>query len=144
MNEIEFWHWWVLAAAFGALDMLAQSGFFLWLGVAALVAGLVVFVFSDLSWQGQMLVFAGLAIVALVLARPLLRRLPGLSDRPTLNRRGDQYIGRLVVLESPIINGRGRAFIGDTVWSVEGGDQPAGATVRITGANGVTLLVEKS
>jgi len=45
MNEIEFWHWWVLAATFGALDMLAQSGFFLWLGVAALIVGLVVFVF---------------------------------------------------------------------------------------------------
>jgi membrane protein implicated in regulation of membrane protease activity len=91
-----------------------------------------------------MLVFASLAIAALVLARPLLRRLPGLSDRSTLNRRGDQYIGRLVVLESPIINGRGRAFVGDTLWSVEGGDQPAGATVRVTGANGATLLVEKS
>ena len=38
MSELEFWHWWVIAAALGALDMLAQRGFFLWLGVAALLA----------------------------------------------------------------------------------------------------------
>lgn len=143
MNEIEFWHWWVVAAAFGALDMLAQSGFFLWLGVAALVVGLIVFVLPDLSWQGQLLAFAALAVVALVFTRPFLKRLPGYSDRPTLNRRGEQYVGRLIVLESPIINGRGRAFVGDTLWTVEGCDQPAGTTVRVTGSDGASLLVEK-
>jgi hypothetical protein len=143
MNEIEFWHWWVVAAALGALDMLAQSGFFLWLGVAALVVGLVVFFLPDLSWQGQLLAFAALAVTVLLLTRPLLRRLAGSSDQPMLNRRGDQYIGRLIVLESPIVNGRGRAFVGDTLWSVAGSDQPAGSTVRVTGSDGVILLVER-
>jgi len=143
MIEIEFWHWWVVAAALGALDMLAQSGFFLWLGVAALVVGLVVFVLPDLSWQGQLLAFAALAVTVVLLTRPLLRRLPGSSDQPMLNRRGEQYVGRLIVLESPIVNGRGRAFVGDTLWSVAGGDQPAGTTVRVTGSDGVILLVEK-
>ncbi len=143
MNEIDFWHWWMVAAALGALDMLAQSGFFLWLGVAALVVGLVVFAIPDLSWQGQTLSFAVLAIAAIFLTRPLLRRLTVPSERPMMNRRCEQYVGRLITLESPIVNGRGRAFVGDTLWLVEGGDQPAGATVRVIGSDGAVLLVEK-
>ncbi|MEI7611232.1 MAG: NfeD family protein, partial [Rhodospirillaceae bacterium] len=66
MIEIEFWHWWVIAAALGAVDMLARRGTFLWLGVTALIVGLVVFVLPDLSWQAQCLIFAGLAVVVVV------------------------------------------------------------------------------
>ena len=93
--------------------------------------------------EKRLLAFAALAVTVLLLTRPLLRRLAGSSDQPMLNRRGDQYIGRLIVLESPIVNGRGRAFVGDTLWSVAGSDQPAGSTVRVTGSDGVILLVER-
>jgi len=144
MIEIEFWHWWVVAAVLGALDMLAQSGVFLWLGVAALMVGLVVFVLPDLSWQAQLLVFAGLAVAALLATRQYLKRWPSAAaDRSTLNRRGQQYLGQLIVLESPIVNGRGRAFVGDTLWTVEGPDHPAGTTVKVVGTDGVLLRVDK-
>ncbi len=143
MIEIEFWHWWVLAAALGALDMLAQSGFLLWLGVASLVVGLGVFVFPDLAWQTQILTFAVVAITAVLVARPFVRRFTALSEHSTLNRRGEHYVGQLVVLESAIVNGRGRAYVGDSLWTVVGGDNPVGATVRVVGADGASLLVEK-
>jgi len=142
MDMIEFWHWWVVAALLGALDMLAQSGFFLWLGVAALAVGLLVFALPDLTWQVQLLAFAGMAIAVVVLTRQLLKRGPVPSDRPTLNRRGQQYVGQLVILELAIVNGRGRAFVGDTLWTVEGNDRPVGQTVRVVGTDGVLLQVE--
>lgn len=142
MIELEFWHWWVVAAALGALDMLAQSGFFLWLGVAALMVGLVVFVLPDLAWQAQILVFAALAVGVVLATRQYLKRWPYAADRTTLNRRGQHYVGRLIVLESPIVNGRGRAFVADTLWTVEGPDQPAGATVKVVGTDGVLLRVD--
>lgn len=144
MIIIEFWHWWVVAAVLGALDMVAQSGFFLWLGVAALVVGISVYFVPDLGWQVQFLVFAGVAIFLVMLTRIYLKTGSVPSDRPTLNRRGHQYIGQLIVLESPIVNGRGRAFVGDTLWTVEGADLPAGETVRVVGADGVLLQVEKA
>jgi membrane protein implicated in regulation of membrane protease activity len=140
---IEFWHWLVLAAILGALDMLAQSGFFLWLGVAALSVGLLVFFLPDLSWQGQLLAFAGMSIGVVMATRLVVRRGATPSDRPTLNRRGQQYVGQLVVLESPIVNGRGRAFVGDSLWTVEGSDSPVGATVRVVGSDGTLLHVER-
>jgi len=143
MNVLEFWHWWVAAALLGSLDMLAQSGFFLWLGVAALAVGILVFALPDLAWQIQVMAFSVLAVVALVATRLITRRPPPPSDRPTLNRRGEQYFGQLIVLESAISNGRGRAFVGDTLWLVEGPDTPSGETVRVVGTDGVLLQVEK-
>lgn len=143
MIVIEFWQWWVVAAILGALDMLAQSGFFLWLGIAALIVGIAVYFVPALSWQAQFLVFAGVAIFSVLVTRLYLKTAPSPSDRPMLNRRGHQYIGQLIVLETAIVNGRGRAFVGDTLWTVEGSDLPAGETVRVVGADGVLLQVER-
>ncbi|MEI6556848.1 MAG: NfeD family protein [Rhodospirillaceae bacterium] len=142
MSELEFWHWWVIAAVLGALDMLAQRGFFLWLGVAALIVGLVVFVLSDLSWQIQVLAFAGLAVAMLLVSRQVIRGGGGDLSEGSFSRRGQQFIGRVIVLESAIVNGRGRAFADDTLWTVEGEDRPAGAKVKVVGTDGLLLKVE--
>ena len=74
MNELDFWHWWGIAAALGALDMLARRGDFLCAGVGALVVGLVLFFFPGLSWPGQLLVFAGVGLVVVLVSRRLARR----------------------------------------------------------------------
>ncbi len=65
-------------------------------------------------------------------------------DEPKLNARGTKHIGRLVVIEQPIEAGRGRVRIGDGWWSAEGPDLEAGAQVRVIGARGVVLIVERA
>ena len=64
------------------------------------------------------------------------------SDRPDLNVRGQQYVGRSVVVEQAIENGRGRVRVGDTLWSAEGPDTPAGTSVTVTGTRGTVLVVK--
>jgi membrane protein implicated in regulation of membrane protease activity len=64
------------------------------------------------------------------------------SDQPMLNRRVAQLIGRVVSLESPIVNGRGRVQIADAFWEVTGPELPAGTAVKIVGAIDTTLRVE--
>ena len=64
------------------------------------------------------------------------------SDEPDLNRRGSQYVGRVVALESAIETGRGRIRLGDTVWTVAGPDLPKGTPVRVIGSDGAVLRVE--
>ena len=61
------------------------------------------------------------------------------SDLHDLSR---EWIGRTVQLAAPIENGIGQARFGDSVWRVAGADAPAGASVRVTGIDGTTLLVE--
>ena len=65
------------------------------------------------------------------------------TDQPDLNRRGEQLVGLIVVVEDAIEHGRGRVRVGDTLWSVEGTDMPAGAKVRIVSARGTLLCVER-
>ena len=142
MIEIEFGHWWVIAAALGALDMLARRGTFLWLGVTALIVGLVVFVLPDLSWQAQCLIFAGLAVVVVVTVRLVVRRGGGEIAAGPFGRRGQHYIGQTLILESAIIGGRGRAFLDNTLWTLEGDDLPAGTSVKVVDTDGVALKVE--
>jgi len=43
--------------------------------------------------------------------------------------------------EYPIVDGRGRVRVDDTVWLVEGPDLPAGARVQVTGVANTLLRV---
>ena len=140
---IEFWHWWVLAALLGAVEILAPGAAFLWLGGAAGLVGLALFVWPGMSWELQGLLFALLSIVAVVGLRMLAPRSAHTTSTPNLNRRAEQYIGTMHTLESPIVNGLGRAQVGDGLWTVVGPDLPAGTRVRVVGADGTRLKVEK-
>jgi membrane protein implicated in regulation of membrane protease activity len=64
------------------------------------------------------------------------------SDKPLLNQRAQQLIGRTFVLATPMQSGRGRIKAGDGLWSVRGPNMPEGALVRVTGADGTVLIVE--
>ncbi|HYH19411.1 MAG TPA: NfeD family protein [Azospirillum sp.] len=143
---IEFWHWWVLAVLLAVIETVVPAGAsFLWLGGAASAVGLALAAFPALPWQIQFLLFAALAIAAVVGARVVARRPAGGDDgRPGLNRRAEGYIGTVHTLATPIVNGRGRAVVGDTHWTVEGPDLPAGASVRVVGTDGAALKVEKA
>jgi hypothetical protein len=66
------------------------------------------------------------------------------SDLPDLNIRGQQYIGRSLVVEQAIQNGRGKVRVGDSLWAAEGPDTPAGARVTVTAARGTVLVVERA
>ena len=64
------------------------------------------------------------------------------SDQPDLNRRAEQLIGRVLLLEEAIEGGRGKVRVGDTLWLAEGAELPAGTRVKVTGVRRDALLVE--
>ena len=67
--------------------------------------------------------------VAVLVALKYLRNNPPKSERPLLNERAVQHIGQCYDLVDPIVNGRGSAKIGDSIWRVEGPELPKGARV---------------
>lgn len=143
LDGTQFWHWWILAAIFAGIEILAPGVFFIWLGAAAALTGIIALVIPGLGWELEALIFAVLAMVTVVYWRNHIKRNTGKDDPAAmLNRRGDQMIGRMAVLSEPIQNGRGKARIDDTVWRVEGGDLPAGTQVKVTGVDGAILKVE--
>jgi len=142
---VEFWYWLVLAAALAGLEMVAPGAVLIWLGAAAAVVGGTLWLFPELSWQGQLLLFAGLSIAFVLLGRRLIGRGEGEEPHPTLNRRANQYVGTIHSLATPLVNGRGRVQVGDSQWTAVGAeDLPAGTRVRVVGADGVTLKVERA
>jgi len=142
LDSLQFWHWWILAAVFAGIEILAPGVFFIWLAAAAALTGLGA-LFIPMGWQIEALIFAVLAVASVVFWRSYLKK-NGSKDDPAakLNRRGDQMIGRTAVLSEPIQNGRGKARIDDSVWRVEGADLPAGTQVKVTGVDGAILKVE--
>ena len=143
LDGTQFWHWWILAAIFAGIEILAPGVFFIWLGAAAALTGLIALVIPGLGWEIEALIFAVLAVATVVGWRNYIRKSKAKDDPAAmLNRRGDQMIGRTAVLSEPIQNGRGKIKIDDSTWRVEGGDLPAGTQVKITGVDGAILKVE--
>lgn len=142
--DIEFWHWWVLALALAVVEMVLPGAAFIWLGLAAGAVGLGLLLVPDLAVPVQFGAFAVLAIAAVVATRFIPKPALDETDQPNLNRRAAQYVGRQLVLESAIVNGRGRAFVGDTLWSVAGDDLPVGTAVKVVAADGALLRVERA
>ena len=106
-EQIEFWHWWVLGVLLVGLEVFAPSTVFLWPGIAAGIVGLILLMQGDLSWQVQCLIFAVLSIGSLLAWRAYYKTRPTPKRAPGLNTRGEQYINRELILEQPVVNGRG-------------------------------------
>jgi len=141
LSALGTWNWLILGLILIGIEMLAPGVFMLWLGLAALLVGLVSFA-VDWSWQLQLLAFAAFALAAVPLYRRIGRHQLEDTDQPFLNRRTDALVGKVFTLEQPIIDGAGTVRIGDTVWRVAGPDAPAGSRVRIVTAEGAALRVE--
>ncbi|OYX73224.1 MAG: hypothetical protein B7Y95_09190 [Rhizobiales bacterium 32-66-11] len=139
--EQSIWAWFVIGGLLLLAEVFLPGVFLLWLGLAALATGGVALLVA-LAWQTQVMVFAGLALVAVLIARQITPKPDQASDRPFLNRRAEGYVGRVFTLEHAIHEGTGRVRIDDTIWRVEGPDLPVGAQVKVVGADGPVLRVE--
>ncbi len=139
-----FWHWIALGFSLMALEMLIPSFFFLWLGVAALAVGLVMVAIPDLWWSVQWTLFSVLGVGSFFITRIMMKGKKHEHNASTLNKRGAQWVGEVVVIETAIENGRGKAQVGDTLWSVTGPDMPVGAKAKVVGVDGTELKVEKA
>lgn len=135
------WNWFVLGAVLLAIEILAPGTFFLWFGLSAILVG-AISVFVDWSWQAQIVLFAVLSVASVLMWRRLGRKANEESDRPFLNRRPEGFVGRVITLEKPIVDGSGTVRIDDSVWRVRGPDAPAGSRIRVVAAEGALLVVE--
>lgn len=134
--------WAAIALVLIAAETMVPGAFLLWMGLAAAVVFLIVLLLPGLSLLAQVVLFVALSVVAVLLYRKFFRKHERDSDRPLLNRRAAQLVGRAVALDQSIVSGRGRVKLDDAYWVVEGPDLPAGTRVRVIGSDGMTLRVE--
>lgn len=144
MSLLTAYHlWWLLGLVLIGLEVALPGYFLLWIGIGAAATGALVWSMPDMSLLAQAIAFAVLAFLACGVyawvLKPRLRRGDAAGER--LNRRGAQMVGQRYVLIEPIVNGRGKARVGDGEWLVNGPDLPLGATVEVVGVDGNTLQV---
>jgi len=138
------WLWLVAGILLCAAEAVAPGMFLLWIGIAALVTGLVLAVVS-LSLPWTLVLFGVLTIVSLLLGRKFYGSRDTEGDRPFLNRRADSLVGQTFILTDAIRQGEGRINVNDSPWRVRGPDMPAGTKIRVTAVqDAVVLLVEQA
>jgi membrane protein implicated in regulation of membrane protease activity len=142
MLQVVFWYWWALAAVLLVCEMLLPGVVFLFLAIGAAAAGLLLLIASGTSLEVQLVAFAIVSVLSAVALRPYLKRLQNKTADATLNARGEALVGKVFVLDQPILAGRGRVKLGDGSWIVTGPDMVAGAKVRVAAVSGTELRVE--
>ena len=89
-----------------------------------------------------MFLFAVLSIASIIACRYYYNKNPIATDEPLLNRRGEQYVGRVITLKKAIIDGQGKVNVDDSTWKIEGEDCPSGTKIKIISVNNVVFQVE--
>jgi len=141
-GQLTPWHWLTIGVLMCALELFAPTTFLLWPGTAAILTGIITLMMPALGWELQVLIFAVLAVSTTVIGRLFFKRDHNNTDQPSLNRRGESYVGRRITLSEPISNGVGSTIIGKSRWRVVGPDAPANASMTVTGIDGASLIVE--
>ena len=138
-----FWYWWVIAFVLLVLEILTPGYFFMWMAASGFLTGATVLLIPATSMNVQILIFSVLSIVAIIVWKFYGKRHPITSDQPLLNKRGDQYIGRVFSLYEPIKNGQGKIKVDDSIWKVHGEDCDINSRVKVIAIRGTVFEVER-
>ena len=142
MDGIEtYWLWIAAGLVLALLEMVVPGVYLIWLALAALVTGLLVFV-TDPPMAIQIVNFVFLSLIFAYSVRRFLSDTPIVSSDPLLNNRVARLIGETALVTQALDGGSGRVRVGDGEWIARGPDAASGARVRITGHRGAELLVE--
>ena len=142
LESIEYWHWIAFGAVLIAFEIFAPSAVLLWPGVSAVMIGIVNIAIPETS---ELWLLAGWGMLSLALAAgwQVYKKRAHLDiPTSTINRRGEQIVGRHFTLTKDIVNGTGELHIDDTRWKVIADhDYSAGVKVRVTAVEGTSLRV---
>lgn len=136
--------WLILAILMGILEAATVQLVSVWFAVGA-VASCITSLFVDDVWI-QLGVFIAVTIIALIITRPIAKRITKFSKTRT---NSDRYIGKTAVVISDIDNSlaQGQVKVESSVWSARSIDNTVikeGTQVLVTAIEGVKLIVEET
>jgi membrane protein implicated in regulation of membrane protease activity len=137
---IDNWIWGAGGALLVVVEMLAPGYFLIFAALGALAVAAVGLVLP-LDLAGQTLIFAIATTLLFAISFRHYRRLTASGTMPPLVNSPDRLIGALATVEEPLVAGRGKIRLGDTVWLARGPDLPSGAAVMVKRVDGTILEV---
>lgn len=146
LTSLGAWNWAILGIVLLLLELVFPGVFLVWFGLGGLLTALIAMFFSGsaliATWEVETLLFLIFSVILVFVGRNFFRR-DRETDEPLLNRRTDQIIGRMAILEEPVLDGQGRVRVDDTIWRVKGPDLPSGTQVRLIAFKDGVFIIEK-
>jgi len=124
--------WLIAALVLGIAELAAPGIFLVFLAIAAAVTGIALLALPELPIAVQLASFAVWSTVTVLIGRRWYHDYPVAGADPMLNDRSARMVGQIVIVETAIVDGRGRVLVGDGSWPARGDDAAAGTRVRIT------------
>jgi membrane protein implicated in regulation of membrane protease activity len=134
---VSFELWLLVAFVLTIAEIVAPGTFLFFFGMGALAAGLAALATADLRLQ--VLIFVVISGLAVLFGRTLYRRI--LARRDDASGIGRGPLGEHGVVVDPIVDGRGKVRVRDTVWLAAGPDLRPGAAVVVQCRDGTLLHV---
>lgn len=143
IDAMTFWHWFVFGAILMVLEIMVMGMFLLWIGLAAIMVGVIMLVIPALTWPLAFVFWAVMSVASVAGWVAYRKKNPAPEQNNGLNQRGSELVGQEYTLSAPIENGKGAVRAGDTMWRVVSDtDIPGGTRIRVIGLDGTSLRVE--
>ncbi len=148
LDQLSQWHWFILGLFLLIGEAFGAAGFLLGAAVGSILTGIIVWIApgiieGGLGWKTQFLIATVLSIICSLLYWRNFRADSQVSERPELNQRSHQLIGRKLTLKQDV-DFDGRIQIGDTFWKVTCDDSlKIGDKVEVIAADVSTLTIKK-
>lgn len=147
LQDISPWWWVAFALGIATLEMATMSFFLIWPAIAAIATAAALAASPSLSGIAQILIFSIATVILTFLGRSILKKYGDGADETdsTLNQRGNHFVGRMgKTLDYS--SGQGAVEIDGMRWRArwpEGQMGTEGKMVKITSADGMTLMVDE-
>jgi len=143
--DISFWHWLVLGLIFLIIELTTGTVVLLWLSAACVGVAAILMISPDTIWQYQLAWYVFFVIDTIIIWKIYRKVMPSQETLAPhkLNRRSEQYVGRVFSLSEPIINGVGKIRVDDSTWRVSGEDCSLETKVEVIAAEGMILKVKQ-
>ncbi|RBW66350.1 NfeD family protein [Vibrionales bacterium C3R12] len=143
LEQMNHWHWLAFGLLLLAAELLGTAGYFLWLGISAILVGLI-FSILPMSWQLQWVSFGVFSLITTWLWwRRQFKQDKKSDQQRELNQREKQLIGMTTRLEEDVQAGECRIKLGDTTWSARcDQDISKGTQIRVIDVDGIILFIE--
>lgn len=134
--------WLIVAVVMAVVEAATVQLVSIWFALGA-AAGCITSLFTE-SVSIQLIVFAVVSAIALMITRPLVKRIKVKKAEAT---NSDRFIGKEAVVIEAIDNAaaKGMVKVGTSKWTARSADDcpiEAGATVSVTAIEGVKLIVK--
>lgn len=137
-TNIDFWDWLIFGFVLIIFEMFVWSTFLLWMGISAIVVGLLLILDPNLSGSVQLLVFAFLSVSSIYIANKFFKVK---TVDAQLNERSGRHIGNVYTVAEVTDNGA-KVQVGDSLWLATGTDMVVGQKVKVVDTDSTTLIVE--